>query len=221
MDTDTLIYNNGDRCIGPNEDCIICINGLNEDCIVGPDYVITNREYDDFYSNFFRCNGSNTCHCNTCISDRNVFCFALCEYNIICQCVDCRQSSINGNCRPNCNCAMCFHYRNCYDMATCNCREKSNAMYIATFCKDWTQDEVAEHHSDSKDADDNSQESDSEYDAHDRVYPATAPTRVVFDCGNCGVCFDCTSTLPCGCMDVCLCDGYGNGSDCDCDYDSD
>ena len=206
----TLIYNNEDRSIGPNED--------REDCIVGPDHVITDDEYDDFYSNFFRCNGTNTCHCNTCntcISDRNVFCYALCEYNIICPCFDCRQSSINGYCLPNCDCAICFHYRNCYDMATCNCRENGNAMYIAAFCKDWTLEEVAEHHSDSKDANDNSYDSDC--DAYDRVYPTTAPTRVVFDCGNCGVCLYCTSTFPCGCMDVCLCDGYNE----DTNYDSD
>ena len=222
---DTLIYNNGDRSIGPNEDYI---NGLNEDCTVGPDYVITNRDHDDFYSHFFRCNDTNTCHCNSCIGVRNVFCYALCEYNIICHCDNCMQSSINGYCKPNCDCAICFHYRNCYDMATCNCREKSNAMYIATFCKDWTQEEVAEHHSDSRNTEDTGDtgdtgedanyDSDSDCETHDRVYPATAaPTRVVFDCGNCGTCFDCTSTFPCGCIDVCLCDGYNE----DTNYDSD
>jgi len=184
----TLIYNNEECSVGPNEDCFV---GQNEDYIVGPSYVPTDDE-------------------------NKQFCYALCEYNIICPCYDCRQSSINGYCLPNCDCAICFHYRNCYDMATCNCRENGNAMYIAAFCKDWTLEEVAEHHSDSKDANDNSYDSDC--DAYDRVYPTiAAPTRVVFDCGNCGICLYCTSTFPCGCMDVCLCDGYNE----DTNYDSD
>ena len=187
---------------------------------VGPNYIYTDTDTDtdtDDENNFEYegCNGTNTCQYNTCIGDRNLFCYALCEYNIICHCDNCRQTSLNGFCLPGCSCAMCFHYRNCYDTATCNCREKSNAMYIATFCKDWTQDEVAEHHSDSKDTGDANYDSDSDYDVHERVYPTIAHTHVVFDCGNCGVCLDCMSTFPCGCMDVCLCDGY----DYDYDYD--
>jgi hypothetical protein len=198
----TLIYNE-DYSVGPNEDYSIGPDdGLSDD----ENYNGNNRI--DPRSNDPRSNDprSNDPHSN------GPYCYALCEYNIICPCYDCRQSSINGFCSQYCNCAMCFHYRNCYDMAICNCREKSNAMYIAAFCKDWTQEEVAEHHSDSRNTEDTEEDtgydSDSDYEAHERVYPTTVPTRVVFDCGNCGVCFDCTSTFPCGCMDVCLCDGY-------------
>jgi hypothetical protein len=158
-----------------------------EECNVTPSYVHTDDKNDDSRERVYS---------NNYTSDRNAFCYALCEYNIICPCDDCRQSSIKGFCLLDCRCAICFHYRNCYDTASCNCRENSNAMYIATFCKDWTQDEVAEHHTDSKNTEDNGydSDSDSDYESYNRIYPTTAQTRVVFDCG---ICFDCTSTYLC------------------------